>query len=76
MSDTETFERSAPSEAWYIVKQSTGVCDIVDASDLAANSENTNSENPDAEQWGPFPSQGEAIARRVGLIRAGKCKPV
>ncbi|MCY7273232.1 MAG: DDE transposase family protein, partial [Phormidesmis sp. CAN_BIN44] len=28
------------------------------------------------EQWGPFESQGVAIARRVGLIRAGKCKPV
>lgn len=28
------------------------------------------------EQWGPYASQGEAIARRVGLIRAGKCKPV
>jgi hypothetical protein len=25
--------------------------------------------------WGPYPSQDEAIARRVGLIRAGKCKP-
>jgi hypothetical protein len=28
------------------------------------------------ERWGPFDSQQEAIARRVGLIRAGKCQPV
>ncbi|MEM6714570.1 MAG: hypothetical protein AAGD09_17225 [Cyanobacteria bacterium P01_F01_bin.56] len=28
------------------------------------------------EKWGPYASQGDAIARRVGLIRAGKCQPV
>jgi hypothetical protein len=27
------------------------------------------------ERWGPFDSQQDAIARRVGLIRAGKCQP-
>ncbi|MDY7004776.1 MAG: DDE transposase family protein [Cyanobacteriota bacterium] len=27
------------------------------------------------ETWGPFNSVEEAIARRVGLIRAGKCQP-
>jgi len=26
--------------------------------------------------WGPFAERGEAIARRVGLIRAGKCQPI
>ncbi|WP_442944889.1 hypothetical protein [Nostoc sp.] len=34
-------------------------------------------DNPEIiEQWGPFSSPEEAIARRVGLIRAGKCQPV
>ncbi|NJR66887.1 MAG: DDE transposase family protein [Leptolyngbyaceae cyanobacterium CRU_2_3] len=34
------------------------------------------SEGSDKTQWGPFASQGEAIARRVGLIRSGKCQPL
>jgi hypothetical protein len=25
--------------------------------------------------WGPFSSREEAIAKRIGLIRAGKCQP-
>ncbi|MEB3338482.1 MAG: hypothetical protein VKJ46_13525 [Leptolyngbyaceae bacterium] len=52
------------SQTWYIIKQPDGHCEI--------------SPTPQAklEQWGPFDSQGEAIARRVGLIRAGKCQPV
>ena len=53
--------------AWYIIKTSTGSCEIVTAAEA-------NALEP-KEQWGPFPSQGEAIAKRVGLIRAGKCKP-
>ena len=53
---------------WYIIKTNTGICEIVTADEA---------KNPDlTEQWGPFQSQGEAIAKRVGLIRAGKCKPV
>jgi len=56
------------SEAWYIVKQSSGQCEILPhppaAEDLG-----------EAEKWGPFASEAEAIARRVGLIRAGKCQP-
>lgn len=51
---------------WYIVKRPAGNCEIVPQ---AANTEAT-------EHWGPFESQQEAIARRVGLIRAGKCQPV
>jgi hypothetical protein len=27
-------------------------------------------------RWGPFASRDEAIARRVGLIRAGHCQPI
>ena len=58
------------SAAWYIVKQENGQCSIlsVDAAG-GAPSEQT-------ESWGPYASQPEAIARRVGLIRAGKCQPV
>ena len=56
------------SEQWFICKLDTGVCEIVksDRSEEIANS---------LETWGAFASQGEAIAKRVGLIRAGKCKP-
>lgn len=59
------------SQAWYIVKQNEGHCEII-ASEPAEDEQ-----APDVvERWGPFDSQQEAIARRVGLIRAGKCKPV
>ena len=27
------------------------------------------------EQWGAYASEQEAIAKRIGLIRAGKCQP-
>lgn len=55
--------------AWYIVKQPTGHCEIVQMD--APQKDPTANE----QTWGPFNSQGEAIARRVGLIRAGKCQP-
>ncbi|WP_375470293.1 DDE transposase family protein [uncultured Nostoc sp.] len=58
------------SQTWYIVKRSVGNCEILPSDKLG----NDNLEI--IEQWGPFSSQGEAIARRVGLIRAGKCQPV
>ncbi|GBO56434.1 hypothetical protein APA_4770 [Pseudanabaena sp. lw0831] len=56
------------SEEWFICKRDTGHCEIVksDRSEEIANS---------VETWGAFASQGEAIAKRVGLIRAGKCNP-
>ena len=54
--------------AWYIVKSvESGNCQIVASSDI--------NEAGTKEKWGPFDSQGDAIARRVGLIRTGKCKP-
>jgi hypothetical protein len=57
------------TETWYVVKRPAGNCEIV--SNLV-----TEEDNPEIiEQWGPFTNQGEAIARRVGLIRAGKCQP-
>ena len=50
---------------WYIVKQTNGTCEIVISADSL----------PAEVTWGPFPSQPEAIAKRVGLIRAGFCQP-
>lgn len=61
------------SEQWYIVKQSGGRCNIVASYQLDDPNPSDTDEHPT--RWGPFNSQGEAIARRVGLIRAGKCQP-
>ncbi len=36
--------------------------------------DNTLNENA-LKRWGPFSTKSQAIAKRVGLIRAGKCKP-
>ncbi|MFB8791292.1 MAG: DDE transposase family protein [Potamolinea sp.] len=59
------------SQSWYIVKRNEGQCEIV------PSEEAENKESPDVvERWGSFDSKNEAIARRVGLIRALKCKPV
>lgn len=55
---------------WYIVKQSSEQCQVMDAQAL------DNLEEKPVAQWGPFESKGAAIAKRVGLIRAGKCQPV
>lgn len=60
--------------AWYIVKQPTGHCEIVEMDAPQGNSSQKSSAS-DEQTWGPFESQGEAIARRVGLIRSGKCQP-
>jgi hypothetical protein len=58
------------TQNWYIVKRSAGNCEIV-------SSDQVEEDNPEIiEQWGPFSSQEEAIARRVGLIRSSKCQPV
>ena len=52
---------------WYIIKTEKEQCEIIT---LAKN------QLPEKEKyWGPFLSKEEAIARRVGLIRAGKCQP-
>ena len=52
-------------QSWYIVKLSEGNCEIVSAPTTEVE-----------QKWGPFTSKEEAIARRIGLIRAGKCQPV
>lgn len=60
-------ETSSANPKWYICKQASGVCLIISADDAEQKSA--------LESWGPFATQNEAIARRVGLIRAGKCLP-
>ncbi|NHC35701.1 hypothetical protein [Scytonema millei] len=59
------------SQTWYVVKLPDGHCQIV--SDEQVNVE---IDSEARKRWGPFPSQAEAIARRIGLIRAGKCQPI
>jgi hypothetical protein len=63
------------TETWYIVKQANGHCAIVTAAELAPLADTLSASADDRTQWGPFASEGEAVARRVGLIRAGKCQP-
>lgn len=58
------------SQEWYIVKRSAGNCEIVSSDQIGEDDVEI------IEQWGPYTSQEEAIARRVGLIRSGKCQPV
>jgi hypothetical protein len=58
------------SQSWYIVKRTDGPCEILPSTQVKGEEDTTI-----VERWGPFDSQQEAIARRVGLIRAGKCQP-
>lgn len=57
------------ADNWYIVKQDSEQCEILSEQEFAALTEEP------AEQWGPFKAQNQAIAKRVGLIRSGKCEP-
>ncbi|QLE55131.1 transposase [Nostoc sp. TCL26-01] len=57
------------TQTWHIVKQNSGHCEIVTSDQIAESNVEI------IEQWGPFDSHEEAIARRIGLIRAGKCQP-
>jgi hypothetical protein len=53
------------SESWFIHRLADGTCEITQEP-----------ESQEAQKtWGPFEAHGEAIARRVGLIRSGHCKP-
>ena len=64
MSETKNF--------WYVVRQENGTCQVVSESELEKTPEESSS---DKSQWGGFASEPEAIAKKIGLIRAGKCKP-
>ncbi len=58
------------TQTWYVVKRTDGHCDIISSNQITL--ENSTIQ----ERWGPFTSQDEAFARRIGLIRAGKCQPI
>ncbi|MGL5083994.1 MAG: DDE transposase family protein [Microcoleaceae cyanobacterium] len=65
---------------FYIVRQPEGHCKVVSSEQLLPDRgtrlfELSGSEEALVKQWGPFVSRDEAIARRIGLIRAGKCQP-
>ena len=81
---------SSPEAAWFIVKNPAGDCEILseqmlEESSTPSESKQSESKQPESEpsetetetlqQWGPFETQNQAIAKRVGLIRAGKCQP-
>lgn len=53
-------------QQWCIIKQEDGTCQIASVTDLPSST---------SQFWGPFTSQQEAIAKKIGLIRAGKCQP-
>jgi len=54
---------------FYIVKRPAGNCEILPLAQLEQP-------NPSIiEKWGPYDSPEDAIARRIGLIRAGICQP-
>ena len=59
------------TSSWHIVKYSSGNCKIIPSNEVVKEDETEKTQ-----KWGPFASQEEAIARRIGLIRTGKCQPV
>lgn len=59
------------NEGWYVVQGEDGSCQVLSAESVSR--ERLQDQRP---IWGPYATQDEAIARRVGLIRSGKCNPV
>ncbi|MEM9808651.1 MAG: DDE transposase family protein [Cyanobacteria bacterium P01_D01_bin.56] len=66
-SDNTSNNASVDSEIWHIIQRAEGHCDIEEGE--------LNQLKNKTQSWGPFSSQTEAIAKRVGLIRSGKCLP-
>lgn len=58
-----------PEQFWYVVMQEDGTCQIESFGSKQAKT-------PSQKQWGSYNSEQEAIAKKIGLIRAGKCKPL
>ena len=56
---------------WYVVKQEDDTCQVVESKTEPAKTPSQSLKS----QWGGFKSEQEAIAKKIGLIRAGKCKP-
>lgn len=63
-------------KTWYILKHADGQCEIsqIATGEGSAPGEEEEDKSP-MDQWGPFATEDEALARRVGLIRSGKCLP-
>jgi hypothetical protein len=53
---------------WYVVRQADGTCQV-------AKFDHKQIKTPEQKQWGAYDSESEAIAKKIGLIRAGQCKP-
>jgi len=53
---------------WYIRQQEDSTCKI-------EQFDREQEKTPEQEQWGVYASEQEAISKRIGLIRAGKCQP-
>ncbi|NEZ56450.1 DDE transposase family protein [Adonisia turfae] len=64
----EDTQNTQESDSWHVIKQTDGHCEIFSQAELAQRGDSP-------QMWGPFVSRAEAIAKRVGLIRAGKCLP-
>ena len=64
----ENTQNIQQSDSWHVIKQTDGHCEIFSQAEFAQLGESP-------QMWGPFVSRAEAIAKRVGLIRAGKCLP-
>ncbi len=56
------------ADSWHIVQQPDGHCEIFSQTELTQLTDSLKT-------WGPFSSRATAIAKRVGLIRAGQCLP-
>lgn len=64
------------SPQWYILQQPDGHC-TVQAAPIDADGHPIAPvpETSTLKRWGPYGTQAEAVAKRVGLIRAGHCQP-
>lgn len=58
---------STEEQFWYVIKQEDGTCQVKQFERQI--------KTPQPEQWGSYSSEQEAIAKKIGLIRAGKCQP-
>lgn len=67
---------AAEDKTWYILKHADGHCEInqIQLGEGSAPGKEEEEKSP-LDQWGPFATEDEATAHRVGLIRAGKCLP-
>ena len=54
---------------WYVLQLKDQTCEVA-----TFNSPQT--KTPQTKLWGSFSSKEKAIAKKIGLIRAGKCKPL